>query len=338
MRTLSIRAAAFLRLLAASSLVHAQSEFLTESVHTPTPTSCPAAVTVQNGGFDSGLAPWETLPAAPVKPTFSVVSPGYNGGAHALRLEFPAANVTSWDFLQDIGLQCKGQQYVTSFAVNWLNFSIHGDPNTNFCRFSVVSSYCYDNQEAYLGYYNATNTPGWQYHSYTCTAQKTGYASFVVGVGCLADYIIPAFTWQMTDFSIQLVVSSTPPQPTSSTSTSSQVTSMPSQSSTQSSTPQQSSTSSQSLNISQSSLSSLISSSPSASSITSNALPTGSTNISVVTTNATAIPTSSASVPMNNTTSVPTLILGNNACRAPKNSFLAGPMGLIILLLPYVLY
>jgi hypothetical protein len=113
MRTLSISATTVLSLLTALRLVHAQSGFNTESWSTPTPTSCPAAVSVQNGGFDSGLAPWATLPAAVPKPTFSVVSPGYNGGAHALQLEFPAANATSWYFLQDIGPQCKGEQLST---------------------------------------------------------------------------------------------------------------------------------------------------------------------------------------------------------------------------------
>jgi hypothetical protein len=216
MRTPSIRATTVLSLLTALRLVHAQSGFLTESASTPTPTSCPAAVSVQNGGFDSGLAPWATLSAALVNPTFSVVSPGYNGGAHAFQLEFQAANVTSWYFLQDIGLQCKGEQYVTSFAVNWLNFSIHGNSNTNVCHLFVDSSYCYDTQPSSLGIYDATNTSGWQYHSFTCTAQKTGYATFDVNVGCEANYVIPAFTWQMTDFDIQLVVSSTPPQPTPS--------------------------------------------------------------------------------------------------------------------------
>jgi hypothetical protein len=109
--------------------VHAQSGFLTESYNNPTPTSCPAVISVQNGGFDSGLAPWETPSAAIGNPTFSVISPGYNGGAHALQLEFPAANVTSWNFLQDIGRQCKGSQYFTSFAVNWLKFSTGNEFN-----------------------------------------------------------------------------------------------------------------------------------------------------------------------------------------------------------------
>jgi hypothetical protein len=320
MRTLSIKATTVLSLLTALRLVHAQSGFFTESASTPTPTSCPAAVSVQNGGFDSGLAPWATLSAAVVNPTFSVVSPGYNGGAHALQLEFPAANVTSWYFLQDIGLQCEGEQYFTSFAVNWLNFSIHGNLNTNFCHLFVDSSYCYDTQPSSLGIYNATNTSGWQYHSFTCTAQKTGYATFVVNVGCEADYVIPAFTWQMTDFDIQLVVSSTPPQPTPSQSIPSQVTPAPSQSS----------------NASPSFLSSLTSGAPSTSSITLSATTPSSTNVLVGTTSATTISTSSASVSMN-TTSIPTRIPANNACQALKTSFLTGPMGLI-LLLPYLLY
>lgn len=208
MRTLPIVAATFLSLLTTFHVVHAQSIFNTEPYTTPTSTSCPAAVGVQNGRFDSGLAPWQTLSstlsAATVNPTFAVVSPGYNGGAHALQLEFAAANVTSWYFLQDIGLQCEDQQYATSFAVNWLNFSIHGDPNTNFCRLSVDSSYCYDYTQPWLTTYNATNTSGWQYHSYTCTSRKTGYATFVVSIGCEANYIIPAFTWQMTNFNIEL--------------------------------------------------------------------------------------------------------------------------------------
>ena len=320
MRPLSISATTVLSLLIALRLVHAQSGFLIQSASTPTLTSCPAAVSVQNGGFDSGLAPWATLAAAAVNPTFSVISPGYNGGAHALQLEFPAANVTSWSFLQDIGLQCKGEQYATSFAVNWLNFSIHGSPNTNFCRLSVGSSYCYDTQLLTLGDYDATNTSGWQYHSYTCTAQKTGYADFVVSVGCVANYVIPAFTWQMTDFYIQLVVSSTPPQPTPSQSMSSQVTPAPSQSS----------------NASPSFLSSLTSSAPSTSSITLGATTPSSTNVPVGTASATTTSTISAIVSMN-TTSVPTLIPANNACQALKTSFLTGPMGLSLLLL-YLLY
>ena len=303
MRPLSISATTVLSLLIALRLVHAQSGFLTQSASTPTLTSCPAAVSVQNGGFDSGLAPWATLAAAAVNPTFSVISPGYNGGAHALQLEFPAANLTSWFFSQDIGLQCDGEQYFTSFAVNWLNFSIHGNLSTNFCHLFVDSSYCYDTPQSSLGDYVATNTSGWQYHSFTCTAQKTGYAAFVVNVGCEADYVIPAFTWQMTDFDIQLVVSSTPPQPTPSQSMPSQVTPAPSQSS----------------NASPSFLSSLTSSAPSTSSITLSAT--------------TPISTSSSTVSMN-TTSIPTLI---NACQALKTSFLTGPMGLI-LLLPYLLY
>lgn len=333
MRTLSIRATTFLSLLIALRLVHAQSGFLVESTSIPTPTSCPATVTVQNGGFDSGLAPWETLAAAAVHPTFSVVSPGYNGGAHALQLEFPAANVTSWYFLQDMGLQCEGKQYLTSFAVNWLNFSIRGDPNTNFCHLAVDSSYCYDIPPTSLGIYTATNTSGWQYHSYTCTAQKTGYATFVVNVGCEADYVIPAFKWQMTDFNIQLVVSS-------SQSTPSQVTSTSSQSSSASPSFLSSLTSSAPLTSSISSstpmTSSISSSAPLTSSITLSATTTSLTNVSVGTTSTTTISTSSASV-SKSTTGIPTLIPGSEACRTIKTSFLAGPMGLF-LLFPYLLY
>lgn len=328
MRTLYIRATT---VLLALRLVHAQSGFLIESASTPTLTSCPAAVSVQNGGFDSGLAPWATDGVASANPTFSVVSPGYNGGAHALQLEFSAASLTSWYFLQDIGLQCEGEKYALSFAVNWLNFSIQGNPNTNFCHLVVDSSYCYDPQPSSLGIYLATNTSGWQYHSYTCTAQKTGYATFVVNVGCEANYVIPAFTWQMTDFDIQLVVSSTSPQPTPSQSISSQVTPAPSQSSS----------------ASPSSSLSLTSSAPSTSSITLSATTPSSTNVPVGTTSATTISTSSASVSMNatsiptsvsmNTTNIPTIIPANNACQALKTSFLTGPTGLI-LLLPYLLY
>ncbi|KUJ24441.1 uncharacterized protein LY89DRAFT_679581 [Mollisia scopiformis] len=206
MPCLSIARATVSLIVLQVAIVHAQSGYFPD---------CPAAVGIENGDFDSGqLAPWSTPSAYTVHPTISVVSPGYYS-ADALQLEFPAANVTSWYFSQEVGLQCEGSQYSTSFSLNWLNFSIQGDPDTNFCHLSVASSYCFQTSPystPFPGDYNASNTPGWQNQSYICTAQKSGYATFNVNIGCLATYTIPAFTWQFTNFDVHLVGNSTPVQ------------------------------------------------------------------------------------------------------------------------------
>ncbi|KAE9375858.1 hypothetical protein N431DRAFT_370750, partial [Stipitochalara longipes BDJ] len=315
-----IRVTTVLSLLITLPLVHTQA--------VATPTGCPASVGIENGNFDSGqFAPWATPSRSPVSPTISIVSPGYNT-AHALQLEFPAANVTSWFFLQDIGLQCEGAQYFTSFAVNWLNFSIHGDPDTNWCNLDVGSSYCFD---PYPGVYNATNTPGWQYHSFICTARKTGYSTLIIDIGCEATYDIPAFTWQLTDFDIHLVVSSISSQSTPSQSTPTP-TPPPSRSS---------SAPSRYLNFT--------SSATTTPSITLSAttgptnIPTSWKNIPTSSISLTNIATSStnvliSSIPASTSLTSPSILTAvNKACQARDTGFLLCPMGLV-LLLPYVVY
>jgi hypothetical protein len=316
------------------------------------PTGCPAPVSIENGNFDSGLTPWSTPSADPTQPTISIVSPGYNS-ANALQLEFQAANVTSWWLEQDVGLQCEGSQYFTSFAVNWLNFSLRGEPDnhSNFCDLEVGSSYCYPTpgtiQYPYPGGYNASSTPGWQNHSFTCTAQKSGYATIDISVGCIASYIIPAFTCQLTNFVFELVAtsvssqsstSSTPystlfqsessssqsrsSQPTSTQTSFSQSTSSQSSSSQTMPTPSQSSTVSLSF-------SSSFTPSASASQI----LPMSTT---VPSTSPTNILTSSSTIPTTSSTSVPVQSAADRSFQALRSNSLIGLMGLV-LLFPYLL-
>jgi len=60
--------------------------------------------TLKEDYTDSPGFQWQTPSRSTINPTISIVSPGYNS-AHALQLEFPAANVTSWFFLQAIPIQ-----------------------------------------------------------------------------------------------------------------------------------------------------------------------------------------------------------------------------------------
>jgi hypothetical protein len=253
---------------------------------------------------DSPGAQW-TEPYLQPTVGISIISPGYKG-AHALQLDFPSTNVSGFTFLQRMGLQCGGATYSTSFAVNYLKFSLHGNPKTNFCYLSVVSSYCfsYPPTTPELGYYNASLNPGWEYYTYLCTARKSGYADFVIGVGCEADYNYPAFTWLVTDFDIHLVGTSI-----SSLSTPSQSTPMPTPPPTSSTSP---------------SYSNSISGPTTTPSITLSA-PTITTNV----------PTSRITA-SNNLTS-PSVVTTNKACRALEARFFLGPMG-VVLLLSYVVY
>ncbi|PMD37146.1 hypothetical protein L207DRAFT_514472 [Hyaloscypha variabilis F] len=330
-----------LSLLIAFPLVHAQAAATQVAA---TPTGCPASVGVENGNFGSGqFAPWQTPSRSIINPTISIVSPGYNS-AHALQLEFPAANVTSWFFLQDIGLQCEGAQYFTSFAVNWLNFSIQGDPDTNWCNLDVGSSYCF---EPYPGIYNATNTPGWQYHSFICTARKTGYATLVIDVGCEATYDIPAFTWQLTDFDIHLVRNSTSSHSTPSQSTppptpppsKSKPWSAPSSysnfTSSATTTPSAPTTSSTTLSATTSPTNVLTTNIPTSSTTATN-IAASSTTVTIIAASSTNVLTSSTTVPTG-LTSPSILTAANKACQARETGFLLGRMGLV-LLLPYVVY
>ena len=278
--------------------------------------------------------------------SISIVSPGYHS-AHAVQLDAASANSTSFSFLQSMGLQCEGATYSTSFAVNYVKFSLHGNPDTNFCHLSVVSSYCFSDPPApEPGYYNASLTPGWEYHQYTCVARKSGYADFVIGVGCEADYDIPAFTWQLTDFDIHLVGTSittfstptpTPPSssssrfysnttscPTTSPTTTVSTTTGPSNTQTGPTNTQTGPTNTQT--------------GPTNTQMGPTNVQTSSTNVPVTLTNN---PTTTVNVPPSTTTAAPGLtspspITVNKACRAVEGSFFLGPLGLV-LLLPYVL-
>jgi len=293
--------------------------------------------TLKEDYTDSPGFQWQTPSRSTINPTISIVSPGYNS-AHALQLEFPAANVTSWFFLQGIGLQCEGAQYFTSPAVNWLNFSIQGDPDTNWCNLDVGSSYCF---EPYPGIYNATNTSGWQYHSFICTARKTGYATLVIDVGCEATYDIPAFTWQLTDFDIHLVRNST-----SSHSTPSQSTPPPTRppskskpwsapSSYSNFTSSATTTSSTTLSATTSPTNILTTNIPTSSTTATN-IAASSTTVTIIAASSTNFLTSSTTVPTS-LTSPSILTAANKACQARETGFLLGRMGLV-LLLPYVVY
>jgi len=189
----------FLWLLIALQIVHAQF-----------PPQCQPQ-SIQNGAFESGqMAPWyDPARRSPEIANFTIVSPG-DQGRYALQLDFPAANVTSQSLVNPLmGRQCNGGQYLISFAINWVNFpALEGDPAKNFCQIDVSASYCFRLPGEPLpapGFYNATSTPGWQAHNYICTAHKDGGGDFVLDIGCETTYIMPAFTYRVTDFSIKLV-------------------------------------------------------------------------------------------------------------------------------------
>jgi hypothetical protein len=231
MPTPFIGAIVVFQLLIALQLVHAQF-----------PPQCPP-VGIENGAFESGqLAPWYDPARGPENADLTIVSPG-DKGPYALQIEFPAATFTSWTLVNPMGPQCAGGQYRTSFAINWVNFTaLEGDPVTNFCRVDVGSSYCYylpGDPVPYPGTYNATSTPGWQTYDFTCTAHKTAAngGDFVLDIGCETTYIMPAFTWQVTDFSIKLVGYSAPPSSSSTLSTPTPSQSYPSQSTLSQSSP-----------------------------------------------------------------------------------------------------
>jgi hypothetical protein len=232
-----------------------------------------------------------------------------------------------------MGRQCEGATYSTSFAVNYLKFSLHGNPNTNFCYLSVVSSYCFsDPPTPEPGYYNTSLNPGWEYHTYLCTARKSGYADFVVGVGCEADYDIPAFTWLLTDFDIYLVGTSI-----SSFSTPSQSTPTPTPPPTSSASPSYSNsisgpTTTPSITLSAPTGPTSIPTSPSN-------VQTGSTNSAVTLTNNPTITTNvpTGTITASNSLTSPSVVTTNKACRALEAPFFLGPMG-VVLLLSYVVY
>jgi hypothetical protein len=238
-----------------------------------------------------------------------------------------------------MGLQCEGATYSTSFAVNFLNYSLHGDPKTNFCNLGVVSSYCFtDPPTPEPGYYSASLTPGWQYHTYTCVARKSGFADFVVDVGCEADYEIPAFTWLLTDFDIHL-----------------EGTSISSFSTPSYSTPMHTPPSSSSFKSYSNTTSACPTTTPSTTTYpTTNATTgpttapttgptTGPTNTRTSSGNQVTLtnnPTTTVNVPTSTTTAAtglttPSQVTTNKAHRAVEARFFLGQMGLV-LLLPYV--
>lgn len=170
---------------------------------------CPRAVSITNGGFDSGqLAPW-TDDSSPVEdpPSVQVVAPGFAGTSHALALSFPRTNYSSALIRNNFTHLCDTFQYNISFALNWGNYSGPNGDSNNGCGIAVGALNC-DNALVGEPIFYAVRQSGWHDHTYLCRADGNGASIVDIMATCeveLNHTPIPAFAMQVDSISIKLV-------------------------------------------------------------------------------------------------------------------------------------
>lgn len=167
-------------------------------------------VSVPNGDFEvADLSQWYTPNPRPENPKTSIVSPGYLSN-HALQFSVPASNNTSFSFInKSVGKQIQNSYYRVNFALNWGTYSGPSATNDIGCRVFIQSSYCFTNINGERQVY-ANSGEGWNLHSYTCMAPKSGLASYTIDFNCYgnATYQVPAFDMQLDALEISLIQSS----------------------------------------------------------------------------------------------------------------------------------
>ncbi|OAQ58731.1 hypothetical protein VFPPC_10954 [Pochonia chlamydosporia 170] len=175
-------------------------------VHSGLAQTCPAELTVTNGGFECGLSPWYVPAPQPGQPKMAIASPGYDS-YHALRLDVAESNFTDFSLVHPpIGLQCEGYYYKLSYAVNWDTYSGPASTETIGCKVRAQSSYCFGDIVGTDQVY-AVPGAGWKTYSYTCLAKKTGQGTYTVDFDCFgnATYRVPAFNFEVDALNIKLL-------------------------------------------------------------------------------------------------------------------------------------